>query len=85
MTSQLANTILNLTIGSCSCGTKTPEVQFHQNTCAYKMANAALKAIEILEEITAFGKRNSGYGYSCHKKAEEALKELNEMFLKVKV
>lgn len=32
--------------------------------------------IPVLREISKFGKKNSGYGYSCHRMAAEALNKI---------
>jgi hypothetical protein len=35
--------------------------------------------LAALWDIQQFGKRNTGYGYSCSKKAEQALKQVNDV------
>jgi hypothetical protein len=35
-----------LTVGSCSCLTKTPEIEHHEDTCRYKIAAQALQDTE---------------------------------------
>ena len=42
-----------------------------------KNANIKKIALEALGDIAVFGKRNSGYGYSCAKKAQGAIDEIN--------
>jgi hypothetical protein len=47
----LKDRLLRGTIGSCSCRTKTPELQFHDDLCHSRLHRESLQVIEYFDSI----------------------------------
>ena len=43
---KLLNKLISLTIASCTCQTKTPEPEWHQEQCRYRTLHEAIMFIE---------------------------------------
>ena len=47
--------LLSLTTGSCTCQTKSPDIQYHEPTCYYRLAMEALNLIDHVEVDVIYG------------------------------
>jgi len=64
--------LLVLTVGSCTCCTKTPVTKFHDAACPYRIAKEAADTIESLQaEVKELREQNARY-----RKALEELRPL---------
>lgn len=48
MHSELTRRLARCTVASCRCMTKTPEVQYHNEDCLYRVLNEAIVVIDTL-------------------------------------
>jgi len=44
----LGESLIRLSVGSCSCGTKSPEISFHASDCRYRISASALETLGTL-------------------------------------
>lgn len=61
MKDQNKRTILSLMIGSCTCRAKTPEVQYHNDTCCYRLLSKKLDELDRINTPQSKLKRMSAY------------------------
>ena len=49
----LQNRLLNGQIGRCTCDTKTPEIRYHADECAYRLCAEAHGMLQVLGNVVA--------------------------------
>jgi len=42
---------LKLVVGTCSCGTKPPDIQYHDPECKYRLASELIEKVEKYESL----------------------------------
>lgn len=46
----LAKRLNRLSAGSCTCGAKSPDIQWHDAACRYRLAEEIRENVDVLEE-----------------------------------
>ena len=59
MNNDLSVRLARCTVASCRCMTKTPEVQYHDKSCLYRVLNEAIEVIDALQ--TGAGGRDGSF------------------------